>query len=346
MMQWAANYFDGVRSRALPVTLVVSEDETLRLGGLEPPREYRLSEVHLAPRVGTTARAITFPDGARCETRDRTAIDELERRKGTTCAARLLTALESRRSAPFLAALLLAVGLVIAVLAVVPLGAQRLVMKLPSSLAAEFAHAALPEFDRSLLEPSKLALSRQFELRRAFAAVAKRYPGVALQLIFRRGIGPNAFAFPDGTVIVTDELVALASDDREIVMALAHEIGHVHHRHGLRLALESSTVLLLVATYLGDLTQVTSLSASVPALYLHARYSREHEREADEFALETSKAAGIDPHHLANLLDRLDAASTPELEYGLPYLQAHPPIAERITRVRAASAADSGPELR
>jgi Zn-dependent protease with chaperone function len=346
MMQLAASYFDGLRSCALPVTLAVSEDGTLRLGGLEPPREYRLSEVHLAPRVGTTPRAITFPDGARCETRDRTAIDELERRKGTTRGARLLTALESRRSAPILAGLLLAVGLVCAALAVLPLGAQRLVMKIPSSLATELTHAALPAFDRSLLAPSKLALSRQLELRRAFAAVAKRYPGAALELTFRRGIGPNALAFPDGTVIVTDELVALAADDREIVAALAHEIGHVHHRHGLRLALESSTVLFVVATYLGDLTHVTSLSASLPALYLHARYSREHEREADEFALEHLEAAGIDAHHFANLLDRLDAGSTPGLEYRLPYLQSHPPIAERIARVRAASAANSEPELR
>jgi len=40
-------------------------------------------------------------------------------------------------------------------------------------------------------------------------------------LNFRKGgaIGPNAFALPDGTLIVTDELVALAGDDAEMIAA-------------------------------------------------------------------------------------------------------------------------------
>lgn len=49
-------------------------------------------------------------------------------------------------------------------------------------------------------------------------------------------IGANAFALPDGTLVVTDELVELAGDnDDEVLAVLAHELGHIHERHGLRL---------------------------------------------------------------------------------------------------------------
>jgi Zn-dependent protease with chaperone function len=345
-MEFVGNYLDGLRSRSRPITLVAPGDGTLRLTGVEPPREYCLRDVRIAPRVGTSLRALTFPNGARCETHDRVAIDELERQQGAKGGARFLRALEASWWSALSAGLLLVVVLLGVALCLFPLGTQRLVLKIPNSVVRELGHGALPAFDRSLLSPSRLRVSRQRELQRAFAAVAKNYPGVALELSFRRGIGPNAFALSDGTVIVTDELVELASDDREIVAALAHEIGHVHHRHGLRLALESSTVLFLVASYLGDLTHVTSLGAGLPALYLHARYSREHEREADEFALEHLKAARIDARHFANLLDRLDASSTPELEYGLPYLESHPPTQERTARLREASAAAPAEPLR
>ncbi len=346
MIEFCGDYRDGLRSCARPITLLAPGDGTLRLGGIEPPRAHALGDVRIAPRVGTSLRALTFPDGARCETHDRMAIDELERQKGMTRGARLLRALEARWWSALSAGLLLVVVGIGVTLALLPLGTQRLVMKIPSSVARELGHGALPAFDRSLLGPSKLGPSRKLELQRAFAAVASSYPGVALELSFRGGIGPNAFALPDGTVIVTDELVALAENDSEIAAALVHEVGHVHHRHGLRLGLESATVLFLVANYLGDLTHVTSLSAGLPALYLHARYSREHEHEADEFALEHLKAAGIDARHLANLLDRLETSSTPELEYELPYLQSHPPTRERSARLREASAAGAAAQLR
>jgi Zn-dependent protease with chaperone function len=346
MIEFCGDYLDGLRSRARPTTLVLPGDGTLRLAGIEPPREYALRDVRIAPRVGTTLRALTFPNGARCETHDRMAIDELERQKGMTLAARLLRTLEARWWSALSAGLLLVVVIAGATLALLPLGTQRLVMNIPSSVARELGDGALPAFDRSLLAPSKLRPSRKLELQRAFAKVARNYPGAPLELDFRRGIGPNAFALPDGTVIVTDELIALAENDSEIVAALMHEIGHVHHRHGLRLALESSTVLFLVATYLGDLTHATSLSTGIPALYLHARYSREHEREADAFAIEHLKAARIDAHHFANLLDKLDASSTPELEYELPYLKSHPPTRERTARLREASAANAAAQPR
>jgi Zn-dependent protease with chaperone function len=160
----------------------------------------------------------------------------------------------------------------------------------------------------------------------------KKYRELPLELVFRRGAGPNAFALPDGTVVVTDELVELAKNDNEIMSVLAHEIGHVHHRHGLRMALESSTVLLLISTYFGDVTQLTTLSAALPGVYAQAHYSRDLETEADTFALDYLEKSGIPKKHFADIMRSLKKFTGPDPKHGLQYLSSHPPTDERIRR--------------
>ena len=115
-------------------------------------------------------------------------------------------------------------------------------------------------------------------------------------------------------------------------MTVVHVANLVSHRHSLRMALESSTVLLLVSTYLGDVTQLTTLSASLPTVYAQAHYSREHEAEADTFALHYLDETGISHRRFADILRSLQAASGPDPEHGLQYLASHPPTSERIQR--------------
>ena len=62
---------------------------------------------------------------------------------------------------------------------------------------------------------------------------------------------------------MTDELVALAKSDDELLAVLAHEAGHHVHRHGLRGAMEGSAVFLLSGLMLGDATG-SSLAVSRP----------------------------------------------------------------------------------
>jgi predicted Zn-dependent protease len=132
--------------------------------------------------------------------------------------------------------------------------------------------------------------------------------------------------------VVTDGLVQLADDDAQILSVLAHEIGHVHHRHSLRMALESSSVAAVVAAYFGDTTQITTLSAALPAVYAQAHYSREHETEADTFALAYLQRAKIPPHHFSDILRKLQQAHGGEHEDPLQYLASHPPTSERVRR--------------
>ena len=55
----------------------------------------------------------------------------------------------------------------------------------------------------------------------------------------------NAFAYPNGKIYITDELIQdLETTDDELAAILAHEIGHVVNRHSIKGLVEKSAVLL------------------------------------------------------------------------------------------------------
>jgi len=332
MTRLTATYYDGLTSQATSVELSLDEQGNLHVLGLPNPLSYPLSAVRISPRLGNTTRSVSFPGGAKCETDDHEALEALDRRAGRGGGSRFLHSLESSwRYALGAAVLLLLVGAVGTKWGI-PIVARRIADAVPAAMAYDIGQGTLEVLDRTLLEPSQLDPEPRARLERAFEVMAAKYPDLPLTLNFRRGVGPNAFALPDGTVIATDELVELAKNDEEVLAVLAHEIGHVHHRHSLRMALESSTVVLLVSAYLGDVTQLTTLSAALPGIYAQAQYSRDHESEADTFALDYLKRSGIPLKHFADILRSLQKASGPDPERGLQYLASHPPTTERIRR--------------
>jgi Zn-dependent protease with chaperone function len=327
-----AKYYDGASSTPTSVTLELDDGDRIHLHGLPEPRSYALGEIRVAPRLGDTTRSITFPDGAKCETDDHDALAELDRRSGKGRGYAFIHALESSWRSALAAAVTLVLLIVVSLKWGIPVLAERGAAAMPPALAYDLGKGTLAGLDRTLFEPSVLSDERQVQLEASFRRLSASYAELPLQLLFRRGVGPNAFALPDGSVVVTDELVALAKNDEEILSVLAHEVGHVHHRHGLRMALESSTVVLLVSTYFGDVTQLTTLSAALPGVYAQAHYSRAHEADADTFALLYLEKSGIPRKRFADILRSLQKAAGPELKGGFQYLSSHPPTAERIAR--------------
>jgi len=220
----------------------------------------------------------------------------------------------------------------------VPEVARRAAFAMPVSADRALAQNALELLDGRLFAPSRLEAERQSALKTRFADMVRdidsRYR-FRLELRSSKAAGPNAFALPDGTVVVTDALVDLAQADEELLAVLAHEIGHVVHRHALRGVLQNSAVALLVAFAMGDVLSVTSLAAALPTLMVEAKFSRDFEREADQYALEFLRARRVPLHHGAAILKRL-AAREAELPTGLEYLSSHPGIEERTRRFTAA----------
>jgi len=181
----------------------------------------------------------------------------------------------------------------------------------PQSLENQIGEQSLAQLDRLFLEPSQLPPAQQEALRQRFARVVdSAHPegdAPAWQLSFHRSdvLGANAFALPGGAIVMTDDLVALLADQPDaLVGVLAHELGHVQHRHGLDLMVRASLVSALVGVVLGD---ASGFLATVPATLATQSYSRDAERQADAHAAQMLHASGIDPAVMALFFERMVA---------------------------------------
>jgi Zn-dependent protease with chaperone function len=240
--------------------------------------------------------------------------------------------------------------LLAAILIVVVLGYRFAVPALAGAAAASVPDAAVDALGKGTLA----ALESQFQetaipsTRRD--AIVRRFDGLrapegtdaaGYDVVFRRSdtIGANAMALPSGTIVVTDGLVELTGSDEEIVAVLAHEAGHVHHRHGLRLMFQSSLASVGLSWLLGD---VSAVAAQVSSTLLDAKYSRDFERQADEYAVALLDANAIARDHFVRMLQRLEqAAATRAMRGGgslLAYLSSHPVTGERIAAIRRSPA--------
>ena len=332
-----ALYFDGKSSDGREVVLELDGRKVLRVRGGGAELAWPLAQVRASERIGSSRRRLYFPDGSQCETGDNDAVDAMFGAQ-TPAPARLLARWESglRYAIAALLATLLAAAAI--VFWGVPALAKQVAFALPAETEQLIGRDALAALDRAVFKPSALPPERQAALRKLHARMAADTGAAGdSRLELRRGgrAGANALALPAGLIVVTDELVALAKDDREIEAVLAHEFGHQRGRHILRHVLQDSAAALLIAVTVGDLSSLTSLLAAAPTLLLQAKFSRDFEREADDFALAYLKKRGIAPEVFAAILERLEA-SRPEGRDVPDFLSTHPDIRVRIERARGA----------
>lgn len=111
----------------------------------------------------------------------------------------------------------------------------------------------------------------------------------------------NAFALPGGRVVMTRKLIDAARTPDEVAGVLAHEIGHVYHRHSEAQLIRAMGIELLLRIASGGGDTVSSLAGLLAIL----QYSRDAEREADSFAQTALVHAAIDPMGLKRFFEEL-----------------------------------------
>ena len=336
MREIAGQLHDGQSSRAPDAHLRVYPDGSVRLAWDDVEAALRVEELEIPGRLGSTARRIGLPDGRAFETLDNDGVDALLAEHADP-KRNWLHGIESR--------LVLVLASIVVVLAVgtlfvvrgVPAIARQAAFAVTPELAGQLGEGTLAILDRSLVE-SELPEERRNALRAGFADVLDGAPaGYEYELLFRGGggLGANALALPSGKIVLTDELVALAEHDEELVAVLAHEVGHVVHRHGLRHVIQSSMFAIAVFLVTGDISSTTGFVAAVPAALAEASFSREFEREADDHAVAYLRSRDIPVKRFADLLQRL-AEETGDIEGLAGFLSTHPTTDERIERLSGA----------
>jgi Zn-dependent protease with chaperone function len=230
----------------------------------------------------------------------------------------------------------------------VPWLGRLALVAIPPNVDSRIGAATLSGLDRQLLQPSTLDSAQQQHVRDALERVLRRQPAGSVPmhtLVFRNSrIGPNAFALPGGTLVMTDPLVRLFTDEPDVLAGvLAHELGHVKHRHGMRMVVQASVIGLLSTVVLGDFSSVL---AGAPVLLGQQSYSRAAEREADAHCAAVLKAADVAPSVMVGFFEKINASRSDTEKAPAPQggdtswlgiaIASHPSDAERIAFFRAA----------
>jgi len=207
-------------------------------------------------------------------------------------------------------------------------------------------------------------------LAQAVEGLAPRFGLVAPRLAIVPSTTPNAFATGRDerhAVVAATEGILRALDDRELRGVLAHELAHIRDRDVLVMtfaatlagAISYAAQTLIFSSFYGGgrgrgvnplVLVVAAITAPIAALLLRLAISRTREYRADEVGARTLG----DPEALASALAKLETANSRRpLTVGSPsqaslyivnplrggglagLFSTHPPIAERIKRLRA-----------
>ena len=333
-MTLQGRYFFPLSARCVEA-VVQAQGESLRITGMDGGllADTPLKSVRATSRLGSMRRRLDFPDGSSFDTEDNDAVDTL------LAANSLLHRLE--RSWRMVLASVVVAALAVAGFAVygVPATAGWLARHTPASVAAYTTRQTLEAMDRIALNPSKTAPDVHRHQLALFDDVAARAPrGVGgYRLVFRDApaIGPNAFALPDGTVVLTDQMIPLIKRDEEIQGVFAHELSHVDHAHGLQRIYQASLVPAAIAFITGDASQLGHFATILPGILLQSAYSRAFEQQADDDAAALMRRMGKSPAPLADLLERMEKKMCGSAGgCGPNWLGSHPATALRAQRLR------------
>jgi Zn-dependent protease with chaperone function len=335
MSQLYGSYYDGRTSTRYMVALGIEANESLRLQGDGIDLLFPIADLRVQPKLANLPSQIVFADGSRCELDDQDGIEELLKTLSGSPIQNLIHKVENR-------AAYIIITLIIAILTLfglirygVPVAAEYVAYRIPMSLEKGMADEGLAMLDKLLFAPSELSKQRQDELITYFKQIVGEDSTKTLDIRFRKSdaVGANAFALPSGIVVFTDDMVNFADDDKELLGILAHELGHVSKRHVMRHILQDSTTGLLLILLTGDVGTASSLAATMPTVLIQAKFSRDFESEADDYAIEFMRSRNISPAYLANILARLHSEHKVTEDGVSDFLSSHPATKDRITKL-------------
>lgn len=158
----------------------------------------------------------------------------------------------------------------------------------------------------------------------------------------------NAFAFPNGALVVLSGLLLRAQNEAQLAFVLGHEITHYQKRHSVLLYLSARSKSGFAAFFqtfasavlLGDVGSLVGTLA-VGGVF---RFSRDMERDADEGGVEVMLKGGYDARESARIWEGCLAESEASgRKDGAAFFASHPATRERIETLTARAAREAAP---
>ena len=150
----------------------------------------------------------------------------------------------------------------------------------------------------------------------------------------------NAFCMPGGKIVVYEGLLPVTKDETSLAIVLGHEIAHAVAKHSAeqmstaikqQYGAQALSVIMAGAGASSGLQNVAGTVFGLGAKGASAKYSRDHESEADHLGIIFAAMAGYDPQVAVSFWQRMSQATGGG---STSWLSTHPSDATRIQQIQ------------
>lgn len=208
---------------------------------------------------------------------------------------------------------------------VLPEVAERAVVVIPEYYDNQLGSSFFEEFiDFQDVDTAKT------ELLRLFAQEINLNNSKALNFTLVESSLVNAFALPDGNIVVFSGILKQMQGYEELAALLGHEASHVNNRHSMKMTCRNLAGFLFISVIMSDVNGIMAVIADNVTQIQSLSFSRAFEREADNEGLDILVSNNINPKGMSNLFERLHSRH----DYLVPeFLSSHPVTTERIAYI-------------
>ncbi|MDR2081021.1 MAG: M48 family metallopeptidase [Campylobacteraceae bacterium] len=325
LQSFNVHYFDGRSSIPKSVTLEL-HDTFVQIRELN--LSYNFKDIEVRAKLNNTPQSVTFSDGSYC------MLDASDFFSLPNSKEAFILKIESKMRYALMSFAILGVFTAFCLTYGAAMAANILAPQIPKSAVERMSAETLELLDKQYMSASKTDEKKRDFITKQFNALLNKNGNLKLHFRSSAFFGANAFALPNGDIVLFDDLIEIEKDKefRGIIGVLAHESGHVAHMHGLKMLIKSSISSALIGYLTGD---ISGFIASFTTMVIDAKYSREYENEADLYAMKVMKNNNIPAKYMADLFDEIAKKDTVSDNATLKSLiSSHPAIEERIKKFR------------
>lgn len=221
---------------------------------------------------------------------------------------------------------LIILGLIVSgYLVVIPWVAEKAVLIIPQSydmnMGNTFYHEYVSENDIDSTKTAALNL---------FAEQLKLNNTGELHFTVVNSTTVNAFALPNGDIIVYTGLIDLMKDYEELAGLIGHEVSHVNNRHSMKMLCRNLAGYIFISAVLSDVNGIMAVIGDNVHNLQSLSYSRQFEQQADEEGTLMMIQNHINPGGMTDLFTRLQ---TEEKVIIPTFISSHPITTDRIKTI-------------
>jgi predicted Zn-dependent protease len=136
----------------------------------------------------------------------------------------------------------------------------------------------------------------------------------------------NAFALPDGHLVIYSGLILNSDNQEELSGVICHELAHIQLNHVMKKLIKEIGLSVLISMTTGNGN--ANIIRETARMLSSSAFDRTLEKEADMKAVDYLVAANINPEPLANFLYKLHDNNNEVAKY-LTWVSTHPDSRER-----------------